>query len=80
MSQLAIYLDEKTARLLAKAARRDRLSRSAWVKKAVEAQLANRLPESFFQVLGTWDDGRSPEEILADIRRGAEDKAREPIA
>lgn len=37
-----------------------------------------RLPESFFQVLGTWEDDREPEAILADIR--AELSERHPAA
>ena len=32
-------------------------------------QLENRLPDSFFAVLGTWEDSRSTEEILQDIRQ-----------
>lgn len=69
VSQIAIYLDDQTAKLVAKAAKREKLSRSAWIKKAVAAQLSNKLPESFFAVLGSWEDERSPEDIVADIRR-----------
>jgi hypothetical protein len=29
----------------------------------------DRLPDSFFEVLGTWEDDREPEEILRDIRQ-----------
>jgi hypothetical protein len=31
-------------------------------------QLDDRLPDSFFAVLGSWEDNRSAEEILRDIR------------
>ncbi|MBI2838063.1 MAG: ribbon-helix-helix protein, CopG family [Acidobacteria bacterium] len=79
MPQLAIYLDSDTARKLDKVAKRDKLSRSAWVRKAVETQLRNRLPESFFRVLGTWEDGRDPAEILREIRAGQKDREREQI-
>ncbi len=37
------------------------------------------LPDSFFAVLGTWEDERDPEEILRDIRREASQKNREPL-
>ena len=30
-----------------------------------------RLPKKFFEVLGTWEDDREPEEILRDIRAAA---------
>ena len=68
MSQLAIYLDEKTAALVDEAAKRLGLSRSAWARKAIQDVLRNQLPDSFFEVLGAWEDGRSAEAILEDIR------------
>lgn len=76
MSQLALYLDEETARLLDEAAEKDGLSRSAWARQAIKAALKNRLPESFFDVLGKWEDSRSPEETLKDIRKGSQDPNR----
>ena len=79
MPQLAIYLDEETSRLLDEASGREGTSRSAWVRQAVQAKLRNRLPESFFAVLGSWEDDRDPEEILRDIRREGPQQEREPI-
>ncbi|HEV2855468.1 MAG TPA: CopG family transcriptional regulator [Thermoanaerobaculia bacterium] len=79
MSQLAIYLDDDTSRLLDEAAEREGVSRSAWVRQAVQSRLRNRLPDSFFAVLGTWEDGRDPEEILRDIRQEIPQKHREPL-
>jgi hypothetical protein len=34
-------------------------------------QLDDRLPDSFFALLGTWEDGRGTEEILREIREEA---------
>lgn len=79
MPQLAIYLDEQTARLLDRAARREKISRSAWVRNAVRSQVADRLPEAFFAVLGSWEDGRSSQEILRGIRSGARQRRRERL-
>lgn len=76
MPQLAIYLDDETARQLTEASEREGLSRSAWVKRAVQAQLKNRLPDSFFEVLGTWEDDREPAEVLRDIRSEVPQKER----
>ena len=68
MAQLAIYLDEETAKALDAAALRDGTSRSDWVRRAIRDRLEQRLPESFFSVIGAWEDDRSPAEILADLR------------
>lgn len=37
------------------------------------------LPDSFFAVLGTWEDERDPEEILRDVRREVPQQDREPL-
>lgn len=79
MPQLAIYLDDETAKQLSEASDREGISRSAWVKRAVQAHLKIRLPDSFFAVLGTWEDNREPEEILRDIRSEMPQKEREPL-
>lgn len=39
----------------------------------------DRLPDSFFEVLGTWEDDQEPEEILRDIRQEAPQRAREEL-
>ncbi len=79
MPQLAIYLDDETSKLLDEASEREGVSRSAWVRRAVRARLKGRLPDSFFAVLGTWEDDRDPEEILRDIRQEVPQKKREPL-
>lgn len=79
MPQLAIYLDDETSKLLDEASEREGVSRSAWVRRAVQSRLKNRLPDSFFAVLGTWEDDREPDEILRDIRQEAPQKNREPL-
>lgn len=79
MPQLAIYLDDETARRLDQEAEREGVSRSAWVRQAVASRLDSRLPESFFAVLGTWEDDREPEEILRDIRAAAPERPRPAI-
>ena len=79
MPQVAIYLDKKTAELLNRTARREGMSRSAWVAQAVRAGVADRLPNGFFAVLGTWEDDRTPVQILRDIRGGARQRRREAL-
>ncbi len=79
MQHLAIDLDDETARRLDEVSEREGISRAAWVQKALQAQLGIRLPDSFFAVLGTWEDDRKPEEILRDIRAGATSREREAL-
>jgi hypothetical protein len=71
MTEIAIELDDETARRLTQASKKDGLSLSAWVKQAIQIRLSDKLPDSFFAVLGTWEDSRSTEEILRDIREEA---------
>lgn len=79
MPQLALYLDETTAKALDEAAAREGLSRSAWVRRNLRALLDDRLPPSFFEVLGTWDDDREPDQILEEIRAGQDQPDRPPL-
>lgn len=69
MAQLAIYLDDRTAREIKKQAKRAGVSRSEWVSQAVKKELSQKIPEEFFQVLGSWQDDRSPEQILKEIKK-----------
>lgn len=68
MTEIAIELDGETAERLRQASEKDGISPSAWVKQAIRIRLEDRLPDSFFAVLGTWEDSRSTEEILRDLR------------
>jgi len=79
MAQVAIYLDDEAARLLDTAASREGVSRSALARKAIRTHLRRRLPESFFEALGAWEDGMSPEDILLAIRGGPEQPERKPL-
>lgn len=55
-----------------------KLSRPTQVRQTGKT-LKNHLPESFFAVLGTWEDDRDSEEILRDIRREVPQREREAI-
>lgn len=71
MTEIAIELDDKTAERLREASEKDGITPSAWIQRAIHTQLDEKLPESFFAVLGTWEDDRSAEEIFRDIRAEA---------
>lgn len=68
MTEIAIELDDETAKRLRQASEKDGVSPSAWVKQAIQIRLEDKLPDSFFAVLGTWEDDRSAEEIFRDVR------------
>jgi hypothetical protein len=68
MPEIAIELDDETAKKVNEASGKEGISPSAWVKRAIQIRLENKLPDSFFAVLGTWEDDRSTEEIFRDIR------------
>jgi hypothetical protein len=75
MTAKTVFLDEAT-QLLAEAAKEEGITPSAWIRRATRVPRGRRLPESFFAVLGTWEDSREPEEILHDIRVGSFDQDR----
>ena len=83
MPQLAIQLDEDTAAALDEAAAKDAVSPSDWAQQAVvirlQPQRGDRLPQSFFDVLGTWEDDGEPDQILRRIREGTAESSREPL-
>jgi hypothetical protein len=79
MSEIAIHLDEGTTRRLEEESRREGISPAVWVEKTVRAHFEERLPDSFFAVLGTWEDDREPEEILRDIRADTPQRERVQI-
>ena len=76
MPQVTIYLDEATNKQLSEACERQKRSKSAIAAEAIKKSLSNRLPESFFELFGSWEDDRSHEEIMADIRSGPEQRER----
>ncbi len=81
MPQLTIYLDEETARLLEHAAEAEGVSRSSLAADAIRRRLTPRFSEEWLANLGTWEDDRTPEDILAEIRRSdVPQPDREPLA
>ena len=81
MPQIAIYLDKETAEILDTAAEREGKSKSAFVRDAIKvrAQMetaSGYLPQWWFDNLGGWEDDRSPEEIMRDIRSGPAQRER----
>ena len=80
MTVLAIEIEEDLKQLLESRAQREGLSPIEWARQALRSQLADRLPESFFEVLGTWEDDRDSEEIIRSLREDDVVQAeREPL-
>ena len=76
MPQVTIYLDEETNKQLSEACERQKRSKSAVAAEAIRKSLANRLPPEWFKLFGSWEDDRTHEEIMADIRSGPEQRER----
>jgi predicted transcriptional regulator len=80
MTRIAIELDDDLVSRLDKAAAKAGKSRTDWAREVLEERLSGRLPEWWFRVLGTWDDARTPDQILADIRSGPEQSDRPALS
>jgi hypothetical protein len=72
MAQLAIYLEDRLAKRLEKAVKVSGQSKSRWVAEAIKRSLRDHWPEGFFDLAGSWQDDKSPDEIMKVIRKGME--------
>ena len=72
MAQLAIYIDDKLAERLNTTVKASKKSKSRWVADAIKRSLQDQWPEGFFELAGTWEDDKGPEEILNRIRKDQE--------
>lgn len=79
MSQIAIYIEPPLEKKLSRAAKLEGKSRSAWVKEAILEKINAKLPEGWFKVWGSWEDNRSPEKILKDVKSGYVEQRRETL-
>ena len=79
VSQIAIYLDRKLEEKMTRAARREGKSRSAWVQEAILMKIGSGLPDSWFDLWGSWEDKKSTKKILADIDAGYAERERSPL-
>ncbi|MGD8665684.1 MAG: hypothetical protein PVF71_06710 [Desulfobacterales bacterium] len=70
MAQLAIYLDDKLAQRLEKAVKASGQSKSKWVAKAIKRSLQDHWPDGFFELAGSWQSDKDPDEIIKEIRKG----------
>jgi len=70
MPQLAIYLDEKTAKKLDQVVQATGKSRSKWVADLIKTRLQDNWPEGFFDLAGAWEGPETPEQIMRSIREG----------
>ena len=72
MPQLAIYIDDELSRKLNKATKASGKSRSKWVADLIKAKLEDEWPQGFFELSGSWEGEATPEQIMANIRKGFE--------
>lgn len=79
MAQIAIYIEPELEKKIECASKTAGKSRSAWVKEAIEEKIGRGLSESWFSLWGSWEDTRSPEEILKDIKAGYAEPRRDRL-
>jgi predicted DNA-binding protein len=72
MPQVAIYLDESLSKKLDDVTKASGKSKSKWVAEVIMEKLEKEWPEDFFNLAGSWEDDRTPEQIMAEIRKGFE--------
>lgn len=76
MAQLTLYIDEETEVGLKQAAAAAGKSQSRWVTELIRERIADEWPEAVRQLLGSWSDFPTAEEI----REGTPpDLPREPL-
>lgn len=76
MPQLSLYLDDKTARRMKRAAKAAGLSHSRWVAQLVRERTASEWPHSVTRLAGAWADFP----LAEDLRRASgTDVPREPL-
>jgi predicted DNA-binding protein len=72
MPQVAIYIDENLSKKLDEITKASGKSKSRWVADIITEKLANQWPEGFFELAGSWEDNKTAEGIMAEIRKGSE--------
>ena len=72
MPQVAIYIDETLSEKLDKVTKASGKSRSKWVADVIMERLENEWPQGFFELAGSWEDEKTPDRIMAEIRKGSE--------
>jgi hypothetical protein len=56
MAQLSLYLDKHTLAKLEKAARREKLSLSKWVRRLITGRVSDEWPEGYSRLFGSVRD------------------------
>ncbi len=73
MAQLAIYINDRLAERLEKAAKASGKSKSKWVAEAITHSLQDQWPDGFFELSGNWEDDKEAdlgEKNLKLLREG----------
>jgi len=72
MPQVAIYIDETLSKKLDEVSKASGKSKSKWVADVITKRLENEWPQGFFELAGSWEDDKTPEQIMVEIRKGSE--------
>jgi hypothetical protein len=72
MAQITLYLDERTAIVVKKAAQSEGISQSQWVSRLIQERTRSEWPESVKALDGAWADMPLAEEIRAGCGQDTE--------
>lgn len=63
MGQVTIYLEDEIERKMSEAAKSAHLSKSKWIAQLIQERVADEWPQSIVNMVGSWDDFPSVEEL-----------------
>ena len=66
MGQVTIYIDEETEKKMNASAKAKKVSRSRWVTEVIREKVAKEWPASVRELVGSWKDFPSAEELRSD--------------
>jgi len=82
MPQISLYIDEETLSKIEKAAKKEHISISKWVGNNIKRSFESKIntvennTTEWLKLAGSWEDERSAEEIIADIKNSRTENRR----
>ena len=82
MPQISLYIDEETLKKVEKAAKKEHISISKWVGNNIKRSFESKIntvennTAEWLKLAGSWEDERSADEIIADIKNSRTENKR----
>jgi len=75
MGQVTIYIDEETEKKMIASAKAKKVSKSRWVTEVIREKVAKEWPASVRDLVGSWEDFPSAEELRSYDRQDTKREA-----